>query len=231
MAEWKLNGQPDLRINSDGYFVEGEESVEDLRWMGTDNQLRLAYMLQDISQSHHFKVNLSKIKTEFEAKAFGPFLPVKNISYNEITFDHLTIPTGIFGNFPLMHRRQVGTITLTVYDKDTDNIEQQYRQWEAECFPKGKYVNFISNVAAEFKYSSYTVTGKLNKTIVLYVIPTGSYTINRSYEENNAKLLQFSLTVVGFKGNMAQGLQSSGGGIYDESLRSSSYYPEGFPNM
>ena len=230
MAEWKLNGQPDLRINSDGYFVEGEESVEDLRWMGTDNQLRLSYMLQDISQSHHFKVNLSKIKTEYESAAFGSFLPVKNISYNEITFDNLSIPTGIFGNFPLMHRRQVGTITLTVYDKDTDNIEQQYRQWEAECFPKGKYVNFISNVAAEFKYSSYTVTGKLNKTIVLYVIPTGNFTINRSYEENNAKLLQFSLTVVGFKGNMAQGLQSSGGGMYDESLRSSSYYPEGFPN-
>lgn len=220
MAEWKLNGQPDLRINSDGYFVGSNEPVEDLRWMGTDNQLRLTYMLQDISQSHHFKVNLSKIKTEYYTKAFGSFLPVKNISYNEITFDNLTIPTGIFGNFPLMHRRQVGNITLTLYDKDTDNIEQQYRQWEAECFPKGKYVNFISNVAAEFKYSSYTVTGKLNKTIVLYVIPTGSYAINRSYEENNAKLLQFSLTVVGFKG--------SSDGAYDESLRSSSYYPEGF---
>lgn len=210
--EWKINGQPDLRVNSDGAFVEAPE-YEDLSWMGVDNQVKLAYMLQDISQSHHFTVTLSKIRVEFPTQAFGNFLPVKNISYAEISYDNLSIPVGIFANMPLLHRRQVGTINLVLYDTATDDIQEQIRNWEAECFPKGKYVNFLSNIAAELKYNSYSVTGKLNKSLSLYVVPTGSTTTSRSYEENGAKLINLSLTVVGFKGNITQGEASSGGGI------------------
>ena len=222
MAEWSLTGN-DVFFDETGKLVK-KSVVEKKNYQ--DPYVLLARDLQDISQSHHFKVTLSKLKLELPSAAFGNFLPVKNISYNEITWDNLSLPVGIFGNFPLMHRRQVGTINLTMYDKDNDHIEKQIRAWEAECFPKGKYVSYLSEICSEFTYSSYTVTGKLNKTITLYVVPTGSYTISRSYEENNAKLLQLSLTVVGFRGNVTEGLVSSG--EFDESLRSPSYYPEGF---
>lgn len=222
MADWSLTGNDVFFDEAGQPVLKGNVSQTEYK----DPYVSLAHDLQDISQSHHFKVTLSKLKIALPSNAFGNFLPVKNISYNEITWENLTIPVGIFGNFPLMHRRHVGTINLTLYDKDNDHIEKQVRIWEAECFPKGKYVNYLSQIWSEFTYSSYTVTGKLNKTITLYVIPTGSYTISRSYEENNAKLLQLSLTVVGFRGNVAEGLPSSG--EYDESLRSSSYYPEGF---
>lgn len=223
MAEWTFEDTT-YSVDENGILrVHG--SVEK-RQEYQDPYVRLAQDLQDISQSHHFKINLNKIRVEHSSQAFGNFLPVKNISYNEITFDNLNIPVGIFGNFPLMHKRQVGTINLTLYDRDTDNIEQQIRQWEAECFPKGKYVNYLSEIVGELKYSSYTVTGKLNKTLTLQVVPTGSVTISRSYEENNAKLLNLSLAIVGFIGKVDGGLPSSG--EWDESLRDSSYYPEGF---
>lgn len=227
MADWKLTND-NLKVGSDGQIYQLNASVAYNRAADQDPYVALTYALQDISQSHHFKINLSKIKVEYYAKAFGYFLPVKNISYNEITFENMSIPVGIFGNFPLMHKRHVGTINLTLYDRDTDNIEQQIRNWEAECFPRGKYVNYISEIVGELKYASYTVTGKLNQSLTLYVIPTGSVTINRSYEENNAKLLQLSLAIVGFQGDMNMGLGVVG--QYDESLRSPSYYPEGFPS-
>ena len=226
MAEWKLDGQPDLKINSDGYFVRTDESTEDLSWMGVDNQLKLSYMIQDISQSHHFTVKMSKIKVEFPTATLGNFLPVKNISYSEITFDNLSIPTGIFGTFPITHKKHVGSINLVLYDTADDKIQAQIRKWEEECFPKGKYVNFLSNIVSEFTYNSYDTTGKLNKSLVLYVIPANSVTTSRSYEENNAKLINLSLTVVGFKGNIEGGMTTSGGG--DMQKRSPSYYPEGF---
>lgn len=167
-----------------------------------DPSVEFAYQLQDISQSHHFTVKISKIKVEFPTAEFGNFLPVKGISYNQVSYDNMSIPVGIFGNFPVMHKKQVGSINLTLYDTSTDSIEAQIRQWESECFPKGKYVNFLSNIAAEFKYNSYTTTGKLNKSLIAYVIPAGSYSVSRSYEENNAKLINISLAVVGFKGNI-----------------------------
>ena len=88
MAEGKLDNQPDLKINSDGYFIKADESTDDLSWMGVDDQLKLSYMLQDISQSHHFTVKMSRIKVEFPTSEFGNFLPVKNMSYSEITFDN-----------------------------------------------------------------------------------------------------------------------------------------------
>lgn len=210
--EWRIDGQPDLRVNSEGAFVEAPE-YEDLAWMGVDNQVKLAYMLQDISQSHHFTVTISKIKVNFPTQEFGDFLPVKNISYAETTYENMSIPVGIFGNFPILHRKQVGSINLALYDTGTDDIQAQIRQWESECFPKGKYVNYLSKIAAELKYNSYTPTGKLNKSLVLYVIPSNSITTSRSYEENGAKLINLSLTVVGYRGNIQAGIQSSGGGV------------------
>ena len=228
MSEWQLNNQSDVKVDSSGYFVRtGEMGAGTAPWLG-DTQLRLSYMLQDISQSHHFTVEMSKIKVVFPTAEFGNFLPVKNISYSEITFENMSIPIGIFGTFPITHKKQVGSITLTLYDTAGDNVQAQIRKWEEECFPKGKYVNFLSNIVSEFKYNSYTTTGKLNKSLVLYVIPANSVTTSRSYEENAAKLVNLSLTVVGFRGNIQEGMASSGGGIDMSRVGSPDYYPEGF---
>lgn len=209
-TDHRLPGDPE--IGGSGYTLGAR--IEEVKYTKvTDPYVNIAYQLQDISQSHHFTVTISKIKVEFTTRAFGNFLPVKAISYSEIGYNHMSIPVGIFGNFPIMHKRNVGTINLTLYDTGKDDIEAQIRQWESECFPRGKYVNFLSNIAAEMKYSSFTPTGVLNKTLVLYVIPANSYIVTRNYEENNAKLITISLAVVGFKGDVNVGLQSSGGGV------------------
>lgn len=212
MSEWYFPNEQ-IKVKSDGTLVLGTGLGMSKEADYSDPQVELTYLLQDISQSHHFTVTISKIPVEFPTRKFGNFLPVKNISYSEITYENMSIPAGIFGNFPILHKKQVGNINLVLYDLANDSLEAKIRQWEAECFPKGRYVNFLSNIAAEFVYKSFTTTGKLNKAICLYVIPASSYTVSRSYEENNAKLINLSFAVVGFKGNIEEGIASSGGGV------------------
>ena len=82
-----------------------------------------SYITHDISQSHHFKIKIDQIPIEFNSDKFGEFLPVKSISFDEISFEHLTIPVGIFGDFPIMHNRRLGRFSLSLYDVTEDKIE------------------------------------------------------------------------------------------------------------
>lgn len=159
------------------------------------------YITHDISQSHHFRINIDdKIPIRFNSDKFGQFLPVKSINFDEITFESLTIPVGIFGDFPIMQRRRLGRFSLTLYDTTEDKIEEALQKWENDCFPQGKYVNYLSEIVGKMKYASYTVEGKLNSELVFYVLPTDAHRISRDYEANAAKLIQFSLVIVGVVG-------------------------------
>ena len=114
--------------------------------------------------------------------------------------DHISIPVHVFGDFPIINKRRVGTINLTCYDEDNDDLERTLRTWmEEECF-SGTRVRYLSQMYKQFIYKSYNVKGELKLTRTYLVIPTGGITINRSYEDNNAKLVEFSLAVVGANG-------------------------------
>lgn len=184
----------------------------------------------DISQSHFFTVQIYTPASEKPGygKATGlhdrngkPFmfasgegtykdyLPIKTMNFSYTSYDNMTIPLAVLGDFPLLHRKKVTTINFSCYDMDQDVIETALRYWEQQCFPGDKYVEYLDNAKATLKYTSYDVTGKWNFVRVLDVIPTGAVTVSRSYEENGAKLLNFSVMAVGYPG--MSGKVSSGG--------------------
>lgn len=169
------------------------------------NGMKGTYISHDISQSHHFRINIDKIPIEFNSAKFGDFLPVKSISFDEITFESLTIPVGIFGDFPILQKRRLGRFSLTLYDTTEDNIEAALQKWENNCFPQGRFVNYLSEIVGKMKYASYTVEGKLNTEMNFYVLPTDAHRVSRGYEENAPKLISFSLVVIGVIGGKTGG--------------------------
>lgn len=162
----------------------------------------------DIAQSHHFTVLLEGVLNfDTPEKSFSKFLPVKTMQLTYTSYENMNIPLAIFGDFPLLNRKRVSTIQLTCYDKDNDELERQLRAWESACFPKGKYVAYMSNIVKKFEYRSYNVKGQENKGSYkrMYVIPSGNLSVSRDYSANDAKMITFSLVCVGEDGISQQG--------------------------
>ena len=166
----------------------------------------------DIAQSHFFTVQISQLldkngKTFSFASGHGTYkdyVPIKSMNLTYTSYSNMNIPFGIFGDLPILHRKNVSTISFSCYDIDQDPIEMALRAWENRCFPEGRYVAYLDDIKATFKYRSYDVTGKMNFEKVFLVIPASTVSVSRSYEENSAKLLNFSLAVVGAPGASAK---------------------------
>lgn len=182
----------------------------------------------DIAQSHFFTVQIFNDKNgagihdekgnpfNFSSGegVYKNYIPIKTMNFNYTSYDNMTIPFGIFGDFPLLHRKKVTSISFSCYDIDQDAIEKAVKYWEQKCFPKGMYAAYLDDVAAKLSYTSYDVKGKENFTRVLYVIPASSVSVSRSYEENAAKMINFSVVAVGVPGASATtGDLSTGQGI------------------
>lgn len=173
----------------------------------------------DIAQSHFFTVQIysndNGLPTglhDENGQAFSfssgegvyrNYIPIKTMSFTYTSYDNMNIPFGTFGDFPLLHRRKVTTINFSCYDIDQDAIEKAIKYWEQQCFPNGLYAAYLDEIKATLKYTSYDVKGRENFTRVLDVIPTGSMSVNRSYEENAAKMLNFSVVAIGATGASA----------------------------
>ena len=188
----------------------------------------------DIAQSHFFTVQIysgsGNKATGLHDEKGAPFafasgrgtyqnyIPIKSMNFNYTSYDNLNIPFGIFGDFPLLHRKKVTSISFSCYDIDQDAIEKALRYWEQQCFPQGKYVAYLDEIKATLKYTSYDVKGRWNFTRVLDVIPAQSVSVSRSYEENGAKILNFSVVAVGAPGASAAGdIKERGWGDGNES--------------
>lgn len=161
----------------------------------------------DIAQSHHFVVKLEGIKSYYTPhKSFDQFLPVKSIQLNQTSYENMSIPLSIFGDFPLLNKKRVSTIGITCYDEDSNIIERQLRAWEKACFPSNKYVAYMSDIARKLTYIGYNVKGQRTLgPINMYVIPSGNITVSRDYSANDAKLLTFTLVCVGDGSSCATG--------------------------
>ena len=176
----------------------------------------------DIAQSHFFTVQIYSPRNTYypyptglhdkEGKAFAfasgrgvweNYIPLRSMNFNYTSYDNMNIPFGIFGDFPLLHRKKVTSINFSCYDTDHDDIEKALKYWEQQCFPYGMYVAYLEDVAATLKYTSYDVKGNKNFVRELEVIPASSVNVSRSYEENAAKMLNFSVVAVGAKGASA----------------------------
>lgn len=183
----------------------------------------------NIAQSRYFTVTIDKLLfnnkpikfrlskpsgEEYTGKTkvhvFEDFFPVKNISISFTSYDNMSIPFAIFGNLPILHRKQLAKISINAYDFDDDRVEMALQRWEQMCFPSSKYVAYLDEVAAAFEYISYDVTGRPSYVKNLNVIPADSVQVSRGYDDNSEKIVSFSLVAVGEPGASANG---SGGNL------------------
>ena len=174
-----------------------------------------ATLLTDIAQSHHYTVqieglNMSNMRISNSPLAKNGFLPVKTMNLKYTSYENMSIPVAIFGDFPLLSRKRVSTIDLVCYDKDSNQLEGELKAWEASCFPLGRYVAYMDKIARRFTYKGYNVKGQSTLTYQVYVIPAGNVSVSRDYGANDAKMINFSLVVVGDGRTCATG---SGGDI------------------
>ena len=165
--------------------------------------------MQDIAQSHHFTVELKEMSPKFKVLPYDTFIPVKTINLNSTSFENMTIPVSIFGDFPILNRRRVSNISLSCYDRDDNRLEKALRNWEQACFPLNRYVAYLEDVAQEFIYVGYNVKGQKTYEQRLFVIPTGTMSVSRDTSANEAKMLNFSLMAVGDGQSCATGAGGS----------------------
>lgn len=162
---------------------------------------------QDIAQNRYFTVTVSEIKdkngkpiTFHTGGAFHDFLPVKSMSLSYTSYENLSVPLASLAGVPILSKKRLSIIKISCYDTDDDIIEKAVQRWEQRCFPYGKYVAYMDEVAAEFQYKSYDVKGNLVFVKTLYVIPSDDVNVNRDYDSNAEKLVHFSLAAVGEPG-------------------------------
>lgn len=164
--------------------------------------------LTDIAQSHHFTVTLEELnlKSDVSRKVpifkapgnkLGDFLPVKSIQLNYTSYENMSIPLAIFGDFPLLSRKRASTISLTCYDEDTHQLEYALSIWEAQCFPQNRYVAYMDDIARKLVYRGFQVDGTKTLEVTRIVIPNGNVSVTREYGSNGEKLLTFGLICIG----------------------------------
>lgn len=169
-------------------------------------------LMMDIAQSHHFTIAVEGLSTYSTPEGnFSKFLPVKTMSLNYTSYENMSIPLAIFGDFPILNKKRVSTISLSCYDKDNNKLERELREWENSCFPKGRYVAYMGDITRELIYYGYDVTGKLTLGVRMLVIPSGNVSVSRDYSANEAKMINFSLVCVGDGATCATG---KGNGIW-----------------
>jgi hypothetical protein len=144
----------------------------------------------------------------------------------------MNIPLAIFGDFPLLNKKRVSTIDLSCYDFDSNKLEYELYKWENQCFPKGRFVAYMDEIARKFTYRGYSVEGIETLTYEVYVIPSGNVSVSRDYSANEAKMVNFSLVVVGDGQTCASGsgkaskeipIQDHGGGVGDDGSFATAY--------
>lgn len=164
--------------------------------------------LTDIAQAHHFTVSIEGFNMSnftVPSGVYTNFLPVKNINLSYVSYESMSIPVSIFGDFPLLSKKRVSTISLVCYDTDDNKLEHELLKWENECFPKGRFVAYMEDIVRKFTYKGFDVKGKETFTISFYVIPSGSVSVSRDYSNNDAKLINFSVICVGDGSTSATG--------------------------
>lgn len=178
---------------------------------GASDSVDHGLFMTDIAQAHHFVVQIEKpdgknmFSLQSPSPKFGKFLPVKTINLTYASYENMSIPVSIFGDFPLLNRKRVSTIALSCYDTDDNQLEREVRLWENTCFPKNRYVAYMEDIARKFTYTGYNVKGKATFTASFYVIPSGGISVSRDYSANDAKMVNFNLVCVGDGSSCATG--------------------------
>ena len=197
------------------YDIGAQSAGTSTAQRSASNPVKLNILLEDIAQSHHFTIHLdgfSMSKFKLPDGTYSEFLPVKSMNINYVSYENMSIPVSIFGDFPLLNKKRVTTISLSCFDMDSNLLERELRTWENRCFPKGRFVAYMDDIARKLTYKGYNVKGKQTLDYYWYVIPTGNVTVSRDYSTNDAKLVNFSLVCVGDGSTCATGNSSGTNG-------------------
>lgn len=191
-------------------MLKGRASYSDDAQSGgiSNDSVNYGLFMTDIAQAHHFTVQIEGFgmsKLSSPNPQFGKFLPVKTINLTYSSYENMSIPVAIFGDFPLLNKKRVSTIALSCYDTDDNELEREVRLWENNCFPKGRFVAYMEDVARLFTYKGYDVKGKETFSASFYVIPSGAISVSRDYSANDAKMVNFNLVCVGDGSTCATG--------------------------
>ena len=209
-----LNKEDEMILSGDGSFYVG--SPENLKYSSnpflasaTEDNNRDVF-LSDLSRVYHFSVTIEGFPVFISpectmANSNGEFLAVRNINFNYTSYENMSIPVAIFGDFPLLNKKRVSTISLSCYDEDSSSLEYTLRSWENSCFPKGRYVAYMEDIIRKFDYRGYGVDGREVLRCSFYVIPSGTVAVPRDYNSNEAKVVNFSLVCVGDGATCASG--------------------------
>ena len=102
----------------------------------------------DIAQSHFFTIQIYRkdgglasgihdiygnpISFASGEGVYQNYIPIKSMNFNYVSYENMNIPLGIFGDFPLLYRRKVASISFTCYDTDQDIMEKALHYWEQQ---------------------------------------------------------------------------------------------------
>ena len=130
---------------------------------------------QDLARSSYFTVSFDTIFKDAQFHVPGnsfnrnTFLPVKSITVNYGSVESLAIPIACYSDVPIMSKRKVGRIGLTLYDLDDDRIEKALTAWRDSMTIKGRTV-YLDESYVKMHYKSYNVKGELNTDLMLLVV-------------------------------------------------------------
>lgn len=168
-----------------------------------------------MSQNHHFKLEIDQImvnnsfnhiingytykngKKVQETRGYKKFLPIKSMDYKPVSVESTRLQFGIFSDFPIIHRRKVGSINITLLDDVNCNYEKAVYNWFGKCVPTSTgFVAPMLEIISKAKYIEYNNQGKVCKQYIFEVIPEGDVSVSRNYENNSLKEVSFSVLII-----------------------------------
>jgi len=173
--------------------------------MGQNHHFKLVIggLMADSSMVHDSLTTVTKNgKKTSEKGGYGEFLPIKNIAYKPIAIESTKLQFGIFADFPLIHKRKMGSIQITLLDNALNDYEMAVYKWFSGCHPTHEkdynegYVLPMGEIFKDAKYVEYRNDGKISKIYSFEVIPDGDVSVARSYENASLKEITFNVLIV-----------------------------------
>ena len=187
--------------SEDGYYgyYDGSYQVTAVKNISNDNKLNVNSIT--LGLNHHFKMTIEGLLVNENMKfdggnKYGKFLPVESVSLSPISVTNTSLNIGIFSDLPILSSRKMGRLRITLLDDIYNVYENAVLDWFQNCCYNG-FVSPISKIIREAHYYEYTNQGKESKHYRFWLIPTDDISLNRNYNDNQFKKIEFSTIIVG----------------------------------
>ena len=128
------------------------------------------------------------------------WMPLKSLSYSKGSIETMNLAVGAFADIRLPFRKNSPTFTVEMFDHRSDFFEMKLREWHDMSVLSNGYVPVLESIAKKVQIRSWATNGECNSLTECMCILADDITVNRSYDGNDLKLIQFKLVVVGWGG-------------------------------